>query len=155
MENASIAKLDCPELGIHKVEVCDWNVSQTAPDWDSWTFGKLNSLSTDPMPTLFWLFCQLSIICLPKHWICLWYDESWRHYDVLGTIGGSSIPPHIGWENVFLLACWYMSPLLSVEIMTQEGGIFLCFYQCETNGHYFQHVDMELGLVFRPATMKG
>ena len=32
-------------------------------------------------------------------------------------------------------------------------NIFEGSYQCETNGHYFQHVDM--GLVFRPATMKG
>ena len=29
------------------------------------------------------------------------------------------------------------------------------FLQCKTNGHYFQNVDMKLGLVFRPATMKG
>ena len=26
-------RLDCPELGTHKVEVCDWNASQTDPDW--------------------------------------------------------------------------------------------------------------------------
>ena len=107
-----LQRLDCPELGTHKVEACDSKVSETDPDWDSWTFGKLHLLSIDPMPTLFWLFCRFSITCLPKHWICLGYDKSWWQYDVLGTIGGPSIPLHIGWENVFLLACWYMRPLL-------------------------------------------
>ena len=34
-------------------------------------------------------------------------------------------------------------------------NILIRFYECETNGYYFQHVDMELELVFRPATMKG
>ena len=108
-------RLDCPELGIHKVAVCDWSESQTDPDWDSWTFGKLNSLSIDPMPTLFWLLCLFSITCLPKHWICLEYDESWGQYDVLGTIEGFSIPVRIDWENLFPLACWYMRPLLCCQ----------------------------------------
>ena len=38
---------------------------------------------------------------------------------------------------------------------TRMVNIFQGFYQCETNGHYFQHVGMEPGLVFRPATMQG
>ena len=29
------------------------------------------------------------------------------------------------------------------------------FLQCKMNGHFFENIDMELGLVFRPVSMKG
>ena len=45
--------------------------------------------------------------------------------------------------------------MLSVEIVTKNAEYILRLYQCKTNCHYFQHVDMELRLVFRRATMKG
>ena len=38
---------------------------------------------------------------------------------------------------------------------TREMYVFYGFLQCETNGHHFQNIDMELGFVFQPATMKG
>ena len=120
-----LPRLDCPELGTHKVEVCDWNMPQTDPDWDSWTFGKLNSLSTDPMPTLFWLFCRFSIIYLPKHWICLGYDKSWwqygfrHHWRIFHTSMHrlrECVPP--------CLLIYETTVVLSIEIMTQEWWIY-------------------------------
>ena len=68
-------RLDCPEMEIHTMGVCDWIKSQTNPHWENWAFERCNSPLIDPKTILYWEVCPISRDCLLGCWICLGYDE--------------------------------------------------------------------------------
>ena len=148
-------RLNCPELEIYTVRVCDWIESQNH-------IGKFEHLKDGIRHRLIQrpFYIERSVRSrdgLLRYWICLGYDELWVLYHVPGTNGEFPVPARIGRGNVFLLVCWYTRPLLIVSGNhgTRVAYILYGFLQCKTNAHYFQNIDMDLGLVFRLANMKG
>ena len=86
----------------------DWNVSQTDTDWNVWTFGnwiRSQFIQFPPCLTVCQYVSAKSLNLFGIWWIL---TTIW----CLVSIGGYSVPLRIGLDNMFLLAYWYMIPLL-------------------------------------------
>ena len=76
--------LDCLELEIHTMGVCDWIESQTNPHWKIWAFERCNLPPFDPGTILYWQVSSLErrsarILNLPGIWQILRIMSCSRH----------------------------------------------------------------------------